>query len=191
MSNRFDNRDFDDFEDFFRFDERNFNEEESERDRLCRFDRERERECDECGRESNRDRECERECRRECEREEEREEERENERRRQRHVHEFQGSTKFACDECVIHNHRFAGVSGPAIPRGNSHVHRIETRTDTFVDHNHEICVITGPAIPVGRGKHVHFVTGRTSCNDGHRHEFQFATLIESPADCERDRRRL
>jgi hypothetical protein len=39
----------------------------------------------------------------------------------------------------------------------------------------------TGLAIPVGDGKHVHLVTGETTENDGHVHEYIFATLIESP----------
>ncbi len=31
------------------------------------------------------------------------------------------------------------------------------------------------------RGKHVHFVTGHTTVNDGHQHQFNFATLIQAP----------
>lgn len=100
--------------------------------------------------------------------------------REQTHTHEFLGSTKLAeeCDE--RHNHRFAGVTGQAIPQGNSHIHKIEVRTD-FFDHFHKICVFTGPAIFVGDGKHIHLVTGMTNVEDGHRHNFIFTTLIESP----------
>ncbi|GAA0125639.1 YmaF family protein [Clostridium sp. CTA-19] len=100
--------------------------------------------------------------------------------REQTHTHEFLGSTKLAeeCDE--RHNHRFAGVTGQAIRRENSHVHEIEVKTD-FFDHFHKICILTGPAIPVGNGKHVHLVTGMTTFVDGHRHDFIFTTLIESP----------
>ncbi|MCC5416794.1 YmaF family protein [Clostridium botulinum] len=94
---------------------------------------------------------------------------------RQTHVHEFLGSTRLAEIQTEPHNHRFAGVSGQAIRSGNSHVHRITTNTD-FFDHFHMINVLSGPAIPV-----VHFVSGVTSFNDGHRHEFIFATLIEAP----------
>ncbi|GAA0069615.1 YmaF family protein [Clostridium sardiniense] len=104
----------------------------------------------------------------------------------QRHVHEFLGSVRLAeLGSDDVHNHRFAGVSGQAIRKGDSHVHKICTRTD-FFDHFHFIEVCTGPAIPVGDGRHVHFVYGVTSCNDGHRHEFIFATLIEAPifAEC-------
>ena len=98
----------------------------------------------------------------------------------QRHVHEFLGSTRLAEIEEDPHNHRFAGVTGQAIPVGCSHVHEIIVRTD-FFDHFHIIKVITGPAIPVGKGRHVHFVKAVTSVNDGHNHELIFATLIESP----------
>jgi len=103
-------------------------------------------------------------------------------REKQTHVHEFLGSTRLAevDDPEDVHNHRFAGVSGEAIKRGNSHVHNIKTNTD-FFDHFHMIDVTTGPAIPVGNGRHVHFVSGVTTLNDGHRHEFIFATLIEAP----------
>ncbi|WP_434293367.1 YmaF family protein [Clostridium botulinum] len=99
---------------------------------------------------------------------------------KQTHVHEFLGSTRLAEIQTEPHNHRFAGVSGEAIRRGNSHVHNIRTNTD-FFDHFHMIDVTTGPAIPVGDGRHVHFVSGVTTCVDGHRHEFIFATLIEAP----------
>ncbi|EJE7233805.1 hypothetical protein FC820_14895 [Clostridium sporogenes] len=101
-------------------------------------------------------------------------------REKQTHVHEFLGSTKLAEIKTEPHNHRFAGVTGEAIRKGKSHVHRINTNTD-FFDHFHMINVITGPAIPVGNGRHVHFVFGVTTCNDGHRHRFIFATLIDSP----------
>lgn len=106
--------------------------------------------------------------------------------REQTHVHEFEGSTMFA-EECEDrHNHRFAGVTGEAIRRGNSHVHKLATNTD-FVDHYHQICDTTGPAIDVGNGKHVHLVKGYTTCRDGHRHQYIFATLIEAPTVNEND----
>lgn len=100
---------------------------------------------------------------------------------KQFHVHEFLGSTRLAeIGSDDVHNHRFAGVTGEAIRKGNSHVHRIKTKTD-FFDHYHIIDVCTGPAIPVGEGRHVHFVYAVTKCEDGHRHEFIVATLINSP----------
>lgn len=106
--------------------------------------------------------------------------------KKQTHVHEFEGSTMFA-EECEDrHNHRFAGVTGEAIRKGNSHVHKLATNTD-FVDHHHEICDTTGPAINVGNGKHVHLVKGYTTCRDGHRHEYIFATLIEAPTVDEKE----
>lgn len=100
--------------------------------------------------------------------------------RERQHVHEFLGSTRFTEEGEEAHNHRFSGVSGPAIPTGSSHVHRIVTLTDN-TDHFHRIEDTTGEAIPVGEGRHVHFVRGETSFDDGHRHEFIFATLIENP----------
>ena len=98
----------------------------------------------------------------------------------QTHTHEFLGSTKLAEEGDDRHNHRFAGVTGEAIPRGRSHIHKIAVRTD-FFDHFHKICIFTGPAIPVGNGKHIHVATGMTTLVDEHRHNFIFATLIESP----------
>lgn len=95
------------------------------------------------------------------------------------HVHEFTGSTRFN-ENGPLHNHRFAGVSGPAIPTGISHVHLIRTNTDN-TNHFHQINVYSGPAIPVGNNRHVHFVTGRTSFVLGHDHRFINATLIEEP----------
>lgn len=92
------------------------------------------------------------------------------------HTHEFQGSTSIDFN----HNHRFAGITGPAIRRGSSHVHRLETRTDS-TNHFHTLEEFTGPAINVGGGRHIHFVRGRTSFVSGHLHRFEFATLIEDP----------
>lgn len=101
--------------------------------------------------------------------------------RRQTHVHEFLGSTKLAEQGNDKHNHRFAGVTGQAIRRGKSHVHIIRTNTD-FLNHHHRLQrIVTGPAIPVGNGKHIHFVTGQTTLNDGHVHNFNFGTLIDKP----------
>jgi hypothetical protein len=99
----------------------------------------------------------------------------------QTHVHEFQGSTKLAEENKERHNHRFAGVSGQVIPFGNSHVHAVFTNTDFFEEHLHEVAGVSGPAIDVGNGKHIHFVKFVTTVDDGHFHEYQFASLIEDP----------
>ena len=98
----------------------------------------------------------------------------------QTHVHEFLGSTRLAeeCDE--RHNHRFAGVTSEEIPTPESHIHAFFTSTD-FFDHLHQVTGLTGPAIDVGGGKHVHAAESTTTLNDGHVHEFIFATLILSP----------
>ncbi|WP_330398386.1 YmaF family protein [Anaerocolumna aminovalerica] len=115
---------------------------------------------------------------RNCCRERERECERENE---QRHVHEVQGSVFIAEPEEEPHNHRFATVSGEAIPCGeHDHVHEVKFRTDFFNDHFHEFCGKTGGAIRVG-DRHVHFLKDFTTVVDGHRHEFRFNTFIDNP----------
>ena len=100
---------------------------------------------------------------------------------KQTHDHEFLGSTRLAelCSEDA-HNHRFAGVSSPAIPVQGGHVHIVKGRTD-FFDHFHEYEATSGLQIPVGEGKHVHFVEARTTVNDDHCHELIFATLIDAP----------
>ena len=103
-------------------------------------------------------------------------------RQAQRHVHEFEGSTMLAEQGADRHNHRFAGVTGQAIRSGKSHVHEIDLTHTDFLNHFHNLKKIrTGPAIHVGNGKHVHFVTGQTTLNDGHVHQFKFATLIQAP----------
>lgn len=99
----------------------------------------------------------------------------------QTHTHEFTSSTKLAEEGDDRHNHRFAGVTSEVIPiPGGSHKHAIFTLTD-FFGHLHQVAVETGPAINVGNGKHVHFVKGTTTLNDGHFHEFAFTTLIDAP----------
>lgn len=99
----------------------------------------------------------------------------------QTHVHEFLGSTKLAEENEDRHNHRFAGVTSEVIPTPDgSHQHAFFVNTD-FFGHHHEVAGITGQAIPVGNNKHVHFVDSITTLDDGHFHEFLFATLIDSP----------
>lgn len=102
----------------------------------------------------------------------------------QRHVHEVLGSVQIA-ERDDPHNHRFATVSGEAIPVGNDHVHEVRFRTDFYDDHFHEYCGRTSTAIPVG-DRHVHFLESVTTENDGHRHNFRVATLIDNPigTDC-------
>lgn len=101
--------------------------------------------------------------------------------RQQKHTHEFLSSTKIAEREEDPHNHRFTGITGQAISLGDNHFHKLETNTDFYENHFHVVDNKTGPAIPVDNGRHIHFVEGLTTINDGHRHEFIFATLIENP----------
>lgn len=101
----------------------------------------------------------------------------------QTHTHEFLGSVKLAEQGDDRHNHRFAGVTTQVQLihlSGGGHKHAFMVNTD-FLDHLHELGGETGPAIDVGHHKHVHFAAGMTTCNDGHFHDFQFATLIDSP----------
>jgi hypothetical protein len=95
------------------------------------------------------------------------------------HVHEFEGSTHLAVQGPDRHNHRFAGVTGKAIPSGNGkHVHEFCTNTDFTLEHYHIAKGTTGPNIKVGDNKHVHYIDSFTTVEREHRHEFEFATLI-------------
>lgn len=98
----------------------------------------------------------------------------------QTHDHEFQGSTMLASENNEIHNHRFAGVTSEAIFVPGGHKHTFLVNSD-FFDHHHEVGGTTELQTPVGNGKHVHFAFGTTTFDDGHQHDFQFATLIDSP----------
>lgn len=99
----------------------------------------------------------------------------------QLHVHEVQGSVEIAEPEEDPHNHRFATVSGQAIPIGKGdHIHEVKFRTDFYENHFHEFYGKTGGAIRVG-DRHVHFLESVTTVNDGHRHRFRVATLIDNP----------
>ena len=61
--------------------------------------------------------------------------------KQQHHVHEVQGSVKIAEPIDDPHNHRFATVSGEAIPtRNGDHVHEVVFRTDFYEEHFHEFC---------------------------------------------------
>ncbi|BCJ95755.1 hypothetical protein acsn021_33240 [Anaerocolumna cellulosilytica] len=100
---------------------------------------------------------------------------------KQKHVHEVLGSVEIAEPQENPHNHRFATVSGEAIPYGCDHFHEVKFRTDFYEEHFHEFCGRTSGAIPVGGGRHVHFLESVTSVNDGHKHKFRVATLIEDP----------
>ena len=101
----------------------------------------------------------------------------------QKHVHEIQGSVKIAEEDDNPHNHRFCTVTEEACPVGEGqHIHEVCFKTDFFEDHFHEFRGKTGVAIPVGN-RHVHFIESVTTVNDGHRHEFEVATLIENPIE--------
>lgn len=98
----------------------------------------------------------------------------------QSHVHELVGSVNLSQDGDNRHNHRFSAVTKEILIGDVGHRHAFVANTD-FFGHFHEVSGETGPAISVGDGKHVHFLAGVTSFNDGHAHKFQFTTFIESP----------
>ena len=99
----------------------------------------------------------------------------------QAHVHEVQGSVEIAEREEDPHNHRFATVSGEAIPKGPSdHIHEIRFRTDFYENHFHEFMGKSGGMFKVG-DRHVHFLESVTTVNDGHRHKFRLGTFINDP----------
>ena len=83
------------------------------------------------------------------------------------HVHELLGSTFTAEVGRDCHSHRFALTTGEAIPSGQG-------------NHVHEFCGRTSEAIRVG-DRHVHFLAGCVRPEDGHKHEFRAATLIDNP----------
>lgn len=98
----------------------------------------------------------------------------------QRHVHEILGSVMLPEPPEEPHNHRFATVSGEAIPMGTDHFHEVKFRSDFYEDHFHEFCGRTSGAIQVG-DRHVHFIRSMTTVVDGHRHKFRVGTLINDP----------
>ena len=114
----------------------------------------------------------------------------------QRHVHELVGSVEIAEDNNTCHNHRFTTVSGEAIRTrsngcsscnggensnsSNDHVHDVRFRTDFFDGHFHEYFGRTSGPIKVGN-RHIHYLESVTTQNDGHKHKFRLATLIENP----------
>lgn len=102
---------------------------------------------------------------------------------REQHVHEILGSSLIAerCED--PHNHRFATVSGEAVPYMGSHVHNVKFRTDSYDGHYHEFCGTSSPAIWVGDGRHIHFAKANTTSSDGHVHTFRVATLIDNPIE--------
>ncbi|MGI6484834.1 MAG: YmaF family protein [Tepidanaerobacteraceae bacterium] len=98
----------------------------------------------------------------------------------QRHVHEVIGSVQIA-EPGDPHDHRFATVSGEAIPIGNGdHIHRVIFRTDFYERHYHQFQGNSSGAIAVG-DRHTHYTKAFTTVDDGHRHRFRVAFLIEDP----------
>ncbi len=98
------------------------------------------------------------------------------------HIHIFQTMADAACE----HQHLLTGTSGPPIPKGRSHVHRICVMTSydpqDGTTHWHQVDVMTGTALGINCDKHTHAFQGETSYNVGHRHEF-CSVLDASPEE--------
>lgn len=60
-------------------------------------------------------------------------------------------------------------------------MHEVCFRTDFYEGHFHEFKGRSGGAIDVGDGRHVHFAEAQTTQEDGHRHRFRAASLIQDP----------
>ena len=101
----------------------------------------------------------------------------------QSHLHEVQGSVGIAGPQGKLHNHRFATVTGEAIPVGSGdHIHDVYFRTDFYFNHFHEFGGRTGGAIRVG-DRHVHFLKSYTTTNFGHMHDFRLSSSMENPIE--------
>jgi len=90
------------------------------------------------------------------------------------------------------HQHVIVGTTGPAMLRGNSHVHAIRIRTSFDPKegntHWHIAEDVTGPAIEGPCGEHTHFFKGETTCDAGHEHCYCGATDTSNDNDyCEDD----
>lgn len=103
----------------------------------------------------------------------------------QTHTHEFTASTQLALEGELRHNHRFAGVTGEAIPAGNNHFHKLKVNTTFDLGHFHQVILETGlgmtvnPSAPPDEQVHIHFVEGETTVNGAvlHDHDVMFVTL--------------
>jgi len=103
----------------------------------------------------------------------------------QTHTHEFTASTELELQGDLRHKHRFAGVTGEAIPVGQNHFHRIKVNTTFEIGHFHEVILKTGlgitvnPEAPPDEQVHIHFVEGETTVNGVvlHDHDVRFVTL--------------
>lgn len=98
---------------------------------------------------------------------------------RRQHTHEICAGLEFAGAGAEMHSHRCKAMlfGTQSMPCGG-HRHQVSIQTN-FCGHNHRITGECGPAIHVGNGKHVHFISGTSSCDNGHSHRHQFCTSID------------
>lgn len=98
------------------------------------------------------------------------------------HVHAFVTMANVAHH----HQHMLIGTTGPAMPKRDSHVHRIWIRTsydpkNGEAAHWHEANILTGPALELPDGEHTHFFDGETSRDLNHCHTF--SSVVDSSPD--------
>jgi len=105
------------------------------------------------------------------------------------HVHSYHIMTKFADD----HQHMLMGVCEPADKVGVSHVHRLASRTSFVTDecrgHWHWGDIVTGGVVSISDDSHMHthYISGRTSVNDDHYHDFEEITNSSTDTFGKRD----
>lgn len=76
---------------------------------------------------------------------------------------------------CRNHQHAIVTTSGPAIPRGNSHVHRINVLTsycpkEAENAHWHNFDIVSDTAVELPDDQHTHYYEGETSVDLRHSH---------------------
>lgn len=80
-------------------------------------------------------------------------------------------------------------ISFPSEYYDQKHVHELVGSTVVAGNcnecHNHRFATVSDEAMQEGKS-HVHFIKDCTESEDGHKHFFQAATLIDSPIDTKR-----
>ncbi|MTI79662.1 MAG: hypothetical protein FH758_02095 [Firmicutes bacterium] len=85
------------------------------------------------------------------------------------HVHDHTGITSCNDKHCHVH----PGVTGPAMPCGDSHYHKIVGATTFRDNHYHEYNAKTSPAVQLPGGYHTHYGEFKTTYVDGHIHNIK------------------
>ncbi|MBO8128788.1 MAG: hypothetical protein H0Z39_06275 [Peptococcaceae bacterium] len=95
------------------------------------------------------------------------------------HVHVVEGIVAYASGG----SHTYAGLTGPPVPRGDSHIHRLKGFTDIHKDHLHQLEGETGLAIFEQDRRHYHVYKGKTSIKiiKDHYHVLEGTTGPDRP----------